>query len=65
MKENPYSGSKNDIGDNTYYFSNCESSVWKCEGFGIHYRPKKWQEPNWFWRQMHYLFFGLKWKKDS
>ena len=45
------------------------SSDWYCiisgEDYfsGIVFRPAKGEEPNWFWRKMHYLMFGFKWKK--
>lgn len=41
-------------------------SEWKCilsgsEAYGVVYRPAKGEEPNWFWRKMQYLCFGVRW----
>ena len=46
-----------------------EDSKWSCCLFGskpndgIFWRPKKNNEPNWFWRWMQYICFGNKWTK--
>lgn len=46
-----------------------EDSEWSCCLFGskpndgIFWRPKKNNEPNWFWRWMQYICFGNKWTK--
>lgn len=46
-----------------------EDSEWSCCLFGaksdggIFWRPKKGNEPNWFWRWMQYICFGNKWVK--
>ena len=58
-------------GKNYIDFKAPEYSEWQCymfggkPGEGISWRPRKGQEPNWFWRKMQYLCFGNKWVKDG
>jgi hypothetical protein len=44
-----------------------EQSDWECRLFGagesIVFRPRKGNEPNWFWRWMQYICFGNEWVK--
>lgn len=40
-----------------------EYSEWCCIIFGFNFRPFKGEHPNWFWRKMQYLFFGIRWVK--
>lgn len=49
-----------------------EMSEWQCllfggkpGGFYISWRPRKGEEPNWFWRKMQWLIFGNLWVKDK
>jgi hypothetical protein len=60
------------VTDNYIVFKTPEYSEWQCYMFGgkpgdgsISWRPRKGQEPNWFWRKMQYLCFGNKWVKDD
>jgi hypothetical protein len=50
------------------FYEAYEPSEWQCELFGagrlgIVFRPRKGDEPNWFWRWMQYLAFGNRWRK--
>lgn len=51
-----------------YVIQTVPRSEWVCELFGtgrsLVLRPAKGKEPNWFWRQMQYICFGNKWKKE-
>lgn len=48
-----------------------EMSKWECHLFGsneedgIHWRPIKGAEPNWFWRFMQWLLLGNRWVKTN
>lgn len=48
-----------------------EDSKWVCYifgstiGNGIHWRPLKGKEPNFFWRWMQYICFGNRWVKSK
>lgn len=34
------------------------------KGYGLMYRPKKIDTPNWFWRKMQFICFGNRWVKE-
>lgn len=47
-----------------------ERSEWQCWPFGkenklMLWQPLKGRHPNWFWRKMQYLCFGVEWEKVS
>jgi hypothetical protein len=47
-----------------FCFKNPELSDWQLElSPGYFVAVLKGNEPNWFWRKMHYLAFGFKWRK--
>ena len=55
-----------------YFIDIPEMSEWQCFLIGTHegpgsviWRPLKGYEPNWFWRKMQFLVFGMRWVKKK
>jgi len=46
-----------------HFVSEPELSEWSACFGNLTWTPEKGVEPNWFWRQMQFLCFGIKWKK--
>lgn len=60
-RQNTYLGG----GDSHFTIHVPEPSGWRCVLFGntVFVPTKPCRIPNWFWRKMHYLVFGIRWER--